>query len=130
MFLAFYRRIRDMKMLTPFTMAHLTREVLSMIAAFSDGKLKTHLENAVPYMFAFLAYLSMPPHNNPAELKIRDAVVSKRNVHHQIATPDGRVDFSRMNTFTRTCYKNDILPCRAVVEMARDPKLDLFNPGP
>ena len=130
LFLVFYRRIRDMNKLAPFTMTYLTREVRAMIATFPDGKLKTHLENAVPYMFTFLAYPGMPPHNNPAELDIRDTVVAKRNKNRQIATPDGRVDFSRLNTFTRTCYKNDILPCRAVVEMARDPKWDLFNPGP
>ena len=65
-----------------------------------------------------------------AELEIRDAVASKRNRHRQIATPDGRVDLSRLNTFTKTCYKNDILPCRAAVKMAHDPKWDLFNPWP
>ncbi len=33
-------------------------------------------------------------------------------------------------TFVMTCGMNDIFPCRAVVEMLRDPGWDMFNPGP
>ena len=33
-------------------------------------------------------------------------------------------------TFVMTCGMNNIFPCRAVVEMLRDPWWDMFNPGP
>ena len=36
----------------------------------------------------------MPPHNNAAELEIRDAVVLHRNVRHQLSKPEGREVFS------------------------------------
>ena len=61
---AFYRRVRDMKTLTPLTMTCLTREIRALIATFPDGRLKTYLENAVSYLFTFLAYPGMPPHNS------------------------------------------------------------------
>ena len=125
----FYRRIKGMGTLAPLTMTLLTREIRGMIAGYPEGKLKTHLENAVPYMFTFLAHPGMPPHNNASELAIRDAVVRQRNVRHQITTPEGRDVFSRLLTFAATCQMNGIFPCRAVVEMLRDPQWDMFNPG-
>ena len=128
--LAFYRRVRYMKTLTPLTMTYLTREIRSLFASFPDGSLKTHLENAAPYLFTFLAYPGMPPHNNPAELEIRDGVVGQRNVRHQITTPDGRAIFSRLTTFAITCRKNGMLPCRIVVEMMRNLGWNMFSHGP
>ena len=61
-----------------------------MISAYPEGRLKKHLAKAVPHMFTFLSYPGMPPHNNAAELAIRDGPVRYRNVRHQITTPEGR----------------------------------------
>ena len=72
----------------------------------------------------------MPPHNNPAEPEMRDGVAGQRNVRHQTTAPDGREIFSRLTTFAITCRKNGMLPCRAVVEMARNPEWNMFKPGP
>ncbi len=126
----FYHKIKKMKTAAPFTVTELTREVRSMISAYPEGRLKKHLAKAVPHMFTFLSYPGMPPHNNAAELAIRDGPVRHRNVRHQITTPEGREVFSRLLTFVMTCGMNDVFPCRAVVEMLRDPGWDMFNPGP
>ena len=126
----FYHKIKHMKTAAPFTVTELTREVRSMISAYPEGKAKNHLAKAVPDMFTFLSYPGMPPHNNATELAIRDGPVRHRNVRHQITTPEGREIFSRLLTFIMTCGMNHIFPCRAVVEMLRDPGWDMFNPGP
>ena len=47
----------------------------------------TALLNALPTMF--LEHPYMPMHNNPTEMEIRDGVVTKCNMHLQIATPAG-----------------------------------------
>ena len=126
----FYRRIKKMKTQDPFTTMYLTREIRAILSTFPDGKLKTHLTNAVPYMFTFLAFRDMPPQNNDAELAIRDNIVVQRNVRHHITTPGGREVFSRLVTFAATCRKNGMSPYRAVIEMIRNPEWDMFHPGP
>ena len=126
----FYRMICDIKTLSPLTMTYLTRRILAMISAYPDGRLKTHLLNAVYDLFTFLAYEGMLPQNNPAELAIRDNVVRHRNVRHKITTPEGREEFSRIITFTATCRKNRIFVSRAIVEILRNTRWDMFHPGP
>ena len=90
-----------------------------MISAYPDGRLKTHLLNAVYGLFTFLAHDGMLSQNNPVELAIRDNIVRHRNVRHKITTPEGR-EFSRTVTFTATCRKNGIFVARAVVEILRN----------
>ena len=41
-------------------------------------------------MFTFLRHPGMPPHNNAAELEIRDTAVLHRNVRHQLSDAEGR----------------------------------------
>ena len=126
----FYHKIKRVKTAAPFTVTELTREIRSMISAYPEGRVKNHLAKAVPDMFTFLSYPGMPPHNNAAELATRDGPVRHRHVRHQITTPEGREICSRLLTFVMTCGTNHIFPCRAVVEMLRDPGRDMFNPGP
>ena len=78
----------------------------------------------------FLAYEGMLPQNNPAELAIRDNVVRHRNVRHKITTLEGREEFSCIITFTATCHKNHIFVSRAIVEILRNTRWDMFHPGP
>ena len=125
----FYERIKLRETQGPFTTMYLTIEIHSILSAFPEGNLKTHLLNAVPYMFTYLAFKDMLPQNNPAELAIRDGVVVQRNVRHQITTPEGREVFSRFVTFTSTCDKNGFYPSRVVVEILHNPDWDMFNPG-
>ena len=40
----------------------------------------TTLHNAAPNMFTFLQFPGMPPHNNPAELEVRDTIVYHRGI--------------------------------------------------
>ena len=49
---------------------------------------------AAPHLFTFLRYPNMPPHNNGAELEIRDTAVLRRNVRHQLSTAARRELFS------------------------------------
>ena len=46
------------------------------------------------YLFTFLRYPGMPPHNNAAELEIRDTVVLHRNVRRHLLEPEGMEVFS------------------------------------
>ena len=66
-------------------------------------------------MLTFLSHSGMPPHNNSAELAIRDGPVVQRNMRYHVTTPDGRGIFSRLLTLIRTCRMNGAFPCRAVV---------------
>ena len=73
-----------------------------------DGhKFKVTLWGAAPCLFTFLRYPGMPPHNNAAELEIRDAVVLHRNVRHQLSKPEGREVFSVLISVARTCHKQE-----------------------
>ena len=84
-----------------------------------DGrKFKVTIEGAAPCLFTFLRYPGMPPHNNAAELEIRDAVVLHRNVRHQLSKPEGREVFSVLISVARTCHKQGIFPRVGVI---RDP---------
>ena len=63
-----------------------------------------------PYLFTFLRYPGMPPHNNGAELEIRDTAVLHRNVRHQLSTTEERDVFSVLVSVARTCRKLGIFP--------------------
>ena len=63
----------------------------------------------------------MPPHNNGAELEIRDTVVLHRNVRHQLSEPEGREVFSVLISVARTCHKQGIFQRVAVDEMIKCP---------
>ncbi len=69
----------------------------------------------------------MPPHNNAAELEIRDTVVLHRNVRHQLSEPDGRHVFSVLVSVARTCQKMGVFP-RMAVERMIDPDWRIFKP--
>ena len=83
---------------------------------------------AAPCLFTFLRYPGMPPHNNGAELEIRDTVVLHRNVRHQLSEPEGREVFSVLISVARTCHKQGIFPRVAVEELIRDPGWNIFEP--
>ena len=69
----------------------------------------------------------MPPHNNAAELEIRNAVVLHRNARHQLSEPEGREVFSVLISVARTCHKQGIFPRVAVEELIRDPDWSIFK---
>ena len=94
-----------------------------------DGlKFKATLEYAASCLFMFLRYSGMPPHNNGAELEIRDTVVLHRNVRHQLSEPEGREVFSMLIQMARTCYRQGIFPRVAVEELIKDPDWSIFKP--
>ena len=70
----------------------------------------------------------MPPHNNAAELEIRDSVVLHRNVRHQLSEPEGRAVFSVLISAARICHKQGIFPCVAVENLIRNPDWSIFKP--
>ena len=63
----------------------------------------------------------MPPHNNAAELEIRDTVVLHRNVRYHLSEPEGMGVFSVLISVARTCHKQGIFSRVAVEATIRDP---------
>ena len=135
--LAIYKKINDMKSASCAECLDLERVVLEIASAYEnaeqkkehDGcKFRVTLEGAAPYLFTFLRYPGMPPHNNAAELEIRDTVVLHRNVRHQLSEPEGREVFSVLISVARTCHKQGIFPRIAVEELIRDPDWSIFKP--
>ena len=135
--LAIYKKIKDMKSASCAECLDLERAVLEIASAYENAEQKKEhdgckfmvtLEGAAPYLFTFLRYPGMPPHNNAAELEIRDTVVLHRNVRHQLSEPEGREVFSVLISVARTCHKQGIFPRIAVEEMIRDPDWSIFKP--
>ena len=128
--LGYYRKISTVPALAPFTVMYLGREFHDAVSAYPEGKLKTHLSNAAPYVLTFLGFRGMPPHNNAAELAIRDNIVTHRNNHRMISTPEGCEAFSRIITIGGTARMNGMFAGRAFTEIARNPDWNMFDPGP
>lgn len=130
--LAMYRKIRHMETLAPFTTMSLSRLAWQIVSEYGEqgeeGKVRGHVMRAILDMFTFAAFPGMPPHNNAAEIEIRDVVVCQRVVRGKLVTPEGREVFSILVTFSRTCHKRGLFPCRAVVELSRDPEWDVIHP--
>ena len=134
--LAMYKRIKDRESASCAECLDLERAVLEIAASYGDAedkiehdglKFKATLEYAAPCLFTFLRYPGMPPHNNGAELEIRDTVVLHRNVRHQLSEPEGREVFSVLISVARTCHKQGIFPRVAVEELIRDPSWSIFK---
>ena len=88
-------------------------------------KFQGTLEGASPSLFTFLRYLGMPPHNDAAELEIRDVVVLHRNVRHKLSEAEV---FSVLVSVAPTCYKQEMFPRVAVEERAKDPGWSILRP--
>ena len=86
------------------------------------------LENAVPYLYTFLGYPGISPHNNAAELEVHDTVVLHRNVCHHLSEPEGREMFSVLVSVARTCQKMGMFPRVAMERMIGDPDWRIFKP--
>ena len=124
--LEFHNKIKEIRTLAPLTRMELSREAHKIITACRDGRVRTHLLNAIYNMFTFMAYQGMPPHNNDTERCIRDGIIPQRNARHKIVTDAGREVFSALLTFSMTCRKQGIHPARALQEYLRDPDWDVF----
>ena len=113
--LSLYRRIKDRESACSAECLDLERAVLQIAASYGEGHpFRGTLEGAAPHLFTFLRHPGMPPHNNGAELEIRDAVVLHRNVRHQLSEPEGREVFSVLVSVARTCHKRGMFPRVAV----------------
>ncbi len=129
--LSLYRAIKGRKSADSSECLSLERAVLEIASSYPEGhKFRTKLEGAAPHLFTFLRYPGMPPHNNGAELEIRDTAVLHRNVRHQLSTAEGREVFSVLVSVARTCRKLGIFPRTAVENLVRDPDWRLFKPPP
>ena len=135
--LAMYKNIKDRESAGCAECMDLERALLEIASSYGkaedkkehDGlKFKATLEYAAPCLFTFLRYPGMPPHNNGAELEIRDTVVLHRNVRHQLSEPEGREVFSVLISVARTCHKQGIFPRVAVEQLIRDPDWGIFEP--
>ena len=105
-------------------------EVRDLAARYGGLKFAGTLHAAADNLFTFLRRPSMPPHNNGAELEIRDTAVLHRNVRRQSSTIQGRGVLSVPVSVARICRKLDIFPRTAVECLIRDPDWRLFKPPP
>lgn len=129
--LSIYRAIKGRESADSSECLSLERAVLEIASSYPEGhKFRTKLEGAAPHLLTFLRYPGMPPHNNGAELEIRDTAVLHRNVRHQLSTAEGREVFSVLVSVARTCRKLGIFPRTAVECLIRDPDWRLFKPPP
>ena len=105
MMLELYGDAKGIKALAPLTHMDLSRRAHGIVTSYEDGKVRTHLLNALPDMFTFLSYPGMPPHNNDTERAIRDGIIPQRNSRHKTMNARGRKTLSMLLTFALTCAK-------------------------
>ncbi|MCE2498620.1 MAG: transposase [Nitrosopumilaceae archaeon] len=127
MLLELYRDVKKVPTLAPFTWMALARRAYSIAASYKAGKIKTHILNAIPDLFTFLAHPGMSPHSNDVEREIKDGIISQRNARHKTVTPGGRALISTLLTFTRTCYMQHLSPGRALLEYLLDGTWNIFE---
>ena len=71
-----YNSIKNMDMADAAQCRDLEKHVLEIAMSYGEThKFRTTIEGAAPYLFTFLRYPGMPPHNNDAERDIRDTSV-------------------------------------------------------
>ena len=127
--LSMYGRIKNRESADGAECLNLEEAALRIASDYREGhEFRVTLENAAPHLFTFLRYPGMPPHNNAAELEIRDAVVLHRNVRHQLSEPEGRQVFSVLVSVARTCQKMGMFPRAAVESVIKDPDWRIFKP--
>ena len=127
MMLELYEDAKRIKALAPFTHMDLSQRAHGIVTSYEDGKVRTHLLNALPDMFTFLSYPGMPPHNNDTERAIRDGIIPQRNSRHKTMNARGRKTLSMLLTFALTCAKQDVSPGRGLLECLLDSDWDLFE---
>ena len=105
----------------------LSQRAHGIVTSYEDGKVRTHLLNALPDMFTFLSYPGMPPHNNDTVRAIRDGIIPQRNSRHKTMNARCRKTLSMLLTFALTCAKQDVSPGRGLLECLLDSDWDLFD---
>ena len=120
--LSLYRAIKGRESADSSECLSLERAVLEIASSYPEGhKFRTKLRGPPLTCSPSSGYPGMPPHNNGAELEIRDTAVLHRNVRHQLSTMEGREVFSVLVSVARTCRKLGIFPRTAVECLIRDP---------
>ena len=71
----------------------------------------------------------IPPHNNDAEILLRDHIIKQRNVRHKTTTPQGRETLSTLLRFTTTCKMQNISSGRVLLEYLLNPDWNMFEDG-
>ena len=127
MLLKLYRDAKKTPTLAPFTRMTLARRAYAIAASYKDKKMQTHLLNAIPCLFTFLAHPGMSPHSNDVEREIRDGIIPQRNARHTTMTAGGRALMSALLTFTRTCRRQGMSPGRALLEYLLDGTWNIFE---
>ena len=88
--LALYNSIKKKESADSAKCLDLQRTLHNIAQSYPEKhKFRITLENAAPFLFTFLRYPRMPPHNNDAEREIRDTVVLQNNVRHHLVNAKG-----------------------------------------
>ena len=127
--LRMYNDIKNMDRASAAQCRDLEKHVLEIAMSYGEAhEFRTTIEGAALYLFTFLRYPGMPPHNNDAERDIRDTSVLQRNVRHKLCEPDGVNVFAVLVSVSHTCYKQGIFPRIAVEELIKNPDWSIFKP--
>ena len=126
-----YKSIKDRDTAPASVCLDLERKVCEIATSVygSEHRFHTTLHNAAPNMFTFLQFPGMPPHNNPAELEVRDTIVYHRGIRHKLNNAEGMRVFSILISFARTCHKQGIFPWMAIMEACHNHSWNIFEDG-
>ena len=92
-----------------------------IIAGCGNNNIRTILQNAGPYLFAFIYYPGMPPHNNGSERIVRSWVAVVRRANGPFPNWTAARNFSILQTFAATCRKNGLSAHDSILAMAENP---------
>ena len=85
------------------------------------------LENAAPYLFAFIYYPGMPPHNSGSERIDRSWAAVVRRANGPFPNWTAARNFSILQTFAATCRKNGLSAHDSLLAMAENPDWGIFT---
>ena len=98
-----------------------------IIAGCGNNNIRTILQNAGPYLFAFIYYPGMPPHNNGSERIVRSWVAVVRRANGPLPNWTAARNFSILQTFAATCIKNGLSAHDSILAMAENPDWGIFT---
>ena len=99
MMLELYWDAKGIKALAPFTRMDLSRRAHGIATSYEDGKVRTHLLNALRTCSRSCRIRACRPTTTDTERAIRDGIIPQRNSRHKTMNAKGRKTLSMLLTF-------------------------------
>ena len=99
-----------------------------IIESFPHDSFTTALKNALLYAFNSVLVPGLSGHNNGSEGVVRTYLVPDRN-RYTFVNEKAAYNQSILKTFAATCRKNGASMYRAAINVAKDPRWNVFNSG-